>query len=222
MQLGEMASITQTLSDEAIGVLADEFDKKVEVVRAAEDETARSRCSRTPQRTWSRAPAGRDDHGPRRPRQDLAAGRDPRDRGRGRGGRRHHAAHRRLPGAPRRQGRDLPRHAGPRGVHRDARPRRQGDRHRGDRGGGRRRRDAADDRGDRPRQGGRRADGDRGQQDRQGGRRPESRPRRAGGAGPDPRGVGRRDDLLRRVGEDQAGPRQPARHDPAASPRSRS
>ena len=33
-----MASITQTLSDEAIGVLADEFDKKVEVVRAAEEE----------------------------------------------------------------------------------------------------------------------------------------------------------------------------------------
>ena len=40
MQLGEMASITQTLSDDAIGVIADEFEKKVEVVRAAEDETA--------------------------------------------------------------------------------------------------------------------------------------------------------------------------------------
>jgi translation initiation factor IF-2 len=40
MQLGEMASITQTLSDEAIGVIADKLEKKVEVVRAAEDETA--------------------------------------------------------------------------------------------------------------------------------------------------------------------------------------
>jgi translation initiation factor IF-2 len=40
MQLGEMASITQTLSDDAIGVIADKLDKKVEVVRAAEDETA--------------------------------------------------------------------------------------------------------------------------------------------------------------------------------------
>ena len=40
MQLGEMASITQTLSDEAIGVIADEFDKKIEVVRAAADDTA--------------------------------------------------------------------------------------------------------------------------------------------------------------------------------------
>ncbi|HZO60455.1 MAG TPA: translation initiation factor IF-2 [Solirubrobacterales bacterium] len=39
MQLGEMASITQTLSDEAIGVIADEFDKKIEVVTASQDET---------------------------------------------------------------------------------------------------------------------------------------------------------------------------------------
>src|SRR5204862_7983450 len=38
MTMGEMASITQTLSDEAIGVIADEFDKKVEVVRAADEE----------------------------------------------------------------------------------------------------------------------------------------------------------------------------------------
>jgi translation initiation factor IF-2 len=38
MALGEMASITQTLSDEAIGVIADEFEKKVEVVGAAEDD----------------------------------------------------------------------------------------------------------------------------------------------------------------------------------------
>jgi translation initiation factor IF-2 len=37
MALGEMASITQTLSDEAIGLLADDFDKKVEVVRAADE-----------------------------------------------------------------------------------------------------------------------------------------------------------------------------------------
>ena len=35
------------------------------------------------------------------------------------------------------------------------------------------------------------------------------------GAGPHAGGVGRRDDLLRRLGQDEAGPRQPARHDPA-------
>ena len=37
MELGEMATLTQTLSDEAIEVLADEFDKKVEIVRAADE-----------------------------------------------------------------------------------------------------------------------------------------------------------------------------------------
>ena len=48
------------------------------------------------------APADRHDHGPRRPRQDVAARRDPpRQRRRGRG-RRHHPAHRRLPGRRRR------------------------------------------------------------------------------------------------------------------------
>jgi translation initiation factor IF-2 len=38
MQLGEMATLTQTLPDETIMVLAEEFDRKVEVVSAAEEE----------------------------------------------------------------------------------------------------------------------------------------------------------------------------------------
>jgi translation initiation factor IF-2 len=37
MSLGEMATLTQTLSDDAIQVLADEFEKKVEIVHAADD-----------------------------------------------------------------------------------------------------------------------------------------------------------------------------------------
>jgi translation initiation factor IF-2 len=37
MELGEMATLTQTLSDEAIEVLADGFDKRVELVSAAEE-----------------------------------------------------------------------------------------------------------------------------------------------------------------------------------------
>jgi translation initiation factor IF-2 len=37
MELGEMATLTQTLSDEAIEVLADALDKKVTIVSAAED-----------------------------------------------------------------------------------------------------------------------------------------------------------------------------------------
>ncbi|MHB1859909.1 MAG: translation initiation factor IF-2 [Solirubrobacteraceae bacterium] len=37
MSLGEMATLTQTLSNEAIQVLADEFEKKIEVVHAADE-----------------------------------------------------------------------------------------------------------------------------------------------------------------------------------------
>ena len=112
------------------------------------------------------APAGRHDHGPRRPRQDDAARRDPRDVGRRHRGRRDHAAHRCLPGRPRRPQDHVPRHAGPRGVHRDARPWREGHGHRDPRRRRRRRRDAADARVDLARPRGRRADRRRGQQDR--------------------------------------------------------
>jgi translation initiation factor IF-2 len=37
MSLGEMATLTQTLADDAIQVLADEFEKKIEIVHAADD-----------------------------------------------------------------------------------------------------------------------------------------------------------------------------------------
>ncbi len=37
MSLGEMATLTQTLADDAIQVLADEFDKTIEIVSAADD-----------------------------------------------------------------------------------------------------------------------------------------------------------------------------------------
>ena len=37
MSLGEMATLTQTLSDDAIGVLATEFGKEIEIVHAADD-----------------------------------------------------------------------------------------------------------------------------------------------------------------------------------------
>ena len=97
MGYGEMATITQTLTDEAIEVLADEFARKVEIIHAA-DEEAEPRPRPSTTRRTSAAAAGRHRHGPRRPRQDLPARRDPRDRGRRRRGRRHHAAHRRLPG----------------------------------------------------------------------------------------------------------------------------
>ena len=37
MQLGEMATLTQTLSDDAVQVIADEFDKQIEIVHAADE-----------------------------------------------------------------------------------------------------------------------------------------------------------------------------------------
>ena len=37
MSLGEMATLTQTLTDEAIGVLAAEFNKEIEIVHAADE-----------------------------------------------------------------------------------------------------------------------------------------------------------------------------------------
>ena len=40
MGLGEMATLTQTLNDDAIQVIADEFDKQIEIVTAAEDANA--------------------------------------------------------------------------------------------------------------------------------------------------------------------------------------
>jgi len=40
MGLGEMATLTQTLSDDAIQVLADEFDKEIEIVHAADEADA--------------------------------------------------------------------------------------------------------------------------------------------------------------------------------------
>ncbi len=40
MGLGEMATLTQTLSDDAIQVIADEFDKEIEIVHAADEAEA--------------------------------------------------------------------------------------------------------------------------------------------------------------------------------------
>ena len=37
MMLGQMATLTQTLSDDAVQILAEEFDKEVEIVHAADE-----------------------------------------------------------------------------------------------------------------------------------------------------------------------------------------
>jgi translation initiation factor IF-2 len=40
MMLGQMATLTQTLSDDAVGILADEFNKQVEIIHAADEVEA--------------------------------------------------------------------------------------------------------------------------------------------------------------------------------------
>ena len=163
------------------------------------------------------AAAGRHHHGSRRPRQDVAARLHPQGQRRRRRGRRHHPAHRRLPRrAARRQADHLPRHAGPRGLHRHACPRRPGHRHRRARRGRRRPGHAADDRGDHPRPQRRRADDRRDQQDR-----PAHRQRAEGEAGPAAarrraRGVRRHGALSRDLGQEGHRRRSPARADSAA------
>ncbi|MDO8210698.1 translation initiation factor IF-2 [Conexibacter sp. CPCC 206217] len=67
MQLGEMATLTQTLSDDAIEMLASEFDRTAEVVHAADDVDAEPEYDDSEDELVERAPVvtimGHVDHG---------------------------------------------------------------------------------------------------------------------------------------------------------------
>ena len=55
MMMGEMATLTQTLTDDSIRAIADEYDRKLEIVTAADEEPRGAASSTTPRRTSSTA-----------------------------------------------------------------------------------------------------------------------------------------------------------------------
>ena len=219
---GEDQPVSRRDREDPVPVGGDGHRDHVALRRSAADPRIRARISRGDRRPRRRAPSGGartrgrgrrvqaraalpggHRHGTRRPRQDQAPRRHPYDR-RGLGRvRRHHPAHRRVPGPCQRPGDHVHRHAWSRGLHRDASAGRPDHRHRGARRRRRRRRDAADRRGARPRESGGRARDRGGQQDRQGGSGSEPRAHPDGGARARAVGVGRRHGVRRCLREDE-------------------
>ena len=218
MKMGMMVTINQALDQDTAILVVEEMGHTATARKetAIEDKLAESVVEARGRRPAGAARARRHDHGPRRPRQDVVARLHSPHARRGRRGGRDHAAHRRVQRADAERQDHVPRHAGPRCIHRDARARRTRNGYRRARRRRRRRCDAADDRGDPAREGGGRADRRRDQQNRQVRRRSGPSPQRARNAGADTRRVRRRDDVRERFRADGRGRRQAARGAAAA------
>ena len=72
MTMGEMATLTQTLTDDSVRAIADEYDRKIEIVTAADEEPEAPTFADAEEDLIDRPPVVTD-HGARRSRQDLAA-----------------------------------------------------------------------------------------------------------------------------------------------------